>query len=200
MRLEHHEALLSALRVSKVQAPEQFSLVRGVMFLCVGILAIAGDITFLGGVLATLVGADLRDPLTQQTFARLAFSDPLLALERFPEVAVLTVSVLLVGFVVKVWHDAHRQYRRDGSDGAWYVIASVVSASGLLMLASVAFIRLQQPLETGDSQSARIVSTILGLVLPTFGTICVMTGMERLTPEFSWVDLTSCARDRPVIC
>jgi hypothetical protein len=150
------------------------------MFLSVGILAIAGDITFLGGVLATLVGANLRDPLTQQTFARLAFSDPLLALERFPEVSVLTVSVLLVGFVLKLWHDAHRQHRRDPSDKAGYVIASVVSIGGVLMLAFVAAIRMQQPLDSDDSHLGRFASTMLGLVLPAFGTVCVMTGMDRL--------------------
>jgi hypothetical protein len=179
-KLSHHQEVLTILRTDRLQNPEQFSAMRGLMFLTVGVLAIAGDITFLGGVLATLVGAPLRDPASQLTFARMAFRDPFEALARFPEIFVLTVSVLMTGFCLKLWHDAHRRHHHGrGSDKPWYWAVTAVSGLGVLMLIIVAAVRMWQPLEVSDSIAARAASTILGLVLPVFGTMCMMTAMDK---------------------
>jgi hypothetical protein len=162
------------LREERERAPAQFSALRGTLFLFLAFCALIGDITFLAVVLGRLLGLDIRDPVTHLTFSNMIFRAPLEALQRFADIALLSVAVLTLAFVLKLWSDS------KGLDRFWRLCLAATLVISFATLAVVSAVRWHMPIEAFDYPLTRIATILLGLALPMSGCMFFVDGLDRI--------------------
>ncbi|WP_029898042.1 hypothetical protein [Desulfohalovibrio reitneri] len=196
-RIEDIQYRLDTMREDRRESPTEYSWFRGVFYTCLSILLIFADISILAIVSANLMGLPFRDEASGRNFLELLFNNPLAAYQAFPEVLFFTLSVLGIGFFIKVWLDIvlmpDRNKRFAGKGRLVYVIyttffilsaVSVALMAGARLIPEIAAI----PGDTGAASSfgyGNIVLTVMGFALPYVSVGFFMRGLDCLGNSLS---------------
>jgi len=187
------------------EAPSEYSVTKGLLYVALAILLILADISVLGRVAADFLGYDWR--IDGRTFSQWVFFDYKGALARFPDLFWLTLAVLVSGFFLKVWRDSWSLW--DRSKNAWrgmgkwdFVMFLLMTFLAVASFGLMASARLEVGLGEGSdgeelSAWARWVSFVLGLALPLVSTGFFIKGYDaisrrvllfRLHWRFQWLE------------
>lgn len=166
-------------------ASAEFSLVKGTLYIGISALLIFADISILGQVFAQLLGYPWVHPVTRRTFTQQLFTDPSQALKDFPDLLYLTVSLLLIGFFIKIWKDWYairfdneRSLRR--SDHLKFILYSMLLMMSVVSVVLMASARLTFDMGEASGNLSRAASAFLGLTLPFVSAGFFMEGYDCL--------------------
>jgi hypothetical protein len=183
--IERHRAQserADALKAEYNARPERFSIVRGSLFMLFAGSALIGDVVFLGFVLADLLGVGVRDAATGLTFVQMIFLYPIEAFATFPDIAMLSFSVLSIGFLVKLWHDV--EHEESGASRSWRWTVRIIMAGAVVTLICISGVRLYMEIPGIDNLFARFVTALLGVTLPLVSALFFVEGLDRLGRRF----------------
>ncbi len=159
----------------KKDNPAEFSLFRGIFYSILCILLILGDIAILGAVIAQFLNQSWRAAIGNKTFGNLIYTNPIKAFTEFPDLFSLTLSILMMGFFLKIFLDSlnARKIMKEKGKTNYKLLFGIITTIFILSFIAVlvmAIARLTVPIGSGANREAelfqRITSMILGLALP----------------------------------
>jgi len=183
-------------RRDREKATSDYSLVKGVFYLIMAVLLVFADLAIIGKVSAIFLGYTWRSQ-SGVKFSDIFF-DPVGVFVEFPDLLWLTLSILLMGFFMKVWRDSWFAY--DKEEGRWrwpgkfdFLIFTVLLLLALSSLVAMAGTRLAVSLGDSNGWYAKFVMFILGLSLPLVSAGFFMKGYDALAKRWelwrlSWVE------------
>ncbi|HEX2252462.1 MAG TPA: hypothetical protein VHQ65_04255 [Thermoanaerobaculia bacterium] len=178
-RCELLASLVDRLRAQKRQLdlerdrlPSEFSLIKGGLYLVLSLALILADISLLGQVSARFLNYSWFSG--DVPFSKLIFSDPITALAEFPDLLWLVLSVLLLGFFLKVWRDVDdadprtelQTPVRRGRRERWIFTFLLICALASVFLMSAA--RLTMSFEGEAAVTPEVVPQATGINFPGF--------------------------------
>lgn len=158
-----------ALDEERNEVPSSFSVVKGLFYLALSLLLIVADFGLLGQVTARFL--DYPWYSNGISFVSLLFTQPLAALGRFPDLFFLVLSVLLLGFFLKVWRDVEDSKLKGLRGLRERIVFSTLLACSLVSIILMSAARLGMRFGSttaydGDPHFPGIVTFVLGFTLP----------------------------------
>jgi hypothetical protein len=196
-RLEIAKHRLEPLAKDRADAPADYSLPRGLLFLAIAILLLAGDLTILAGVLARILDLTSRVVLSDGTAFSVTqiLSHPAQGWEQFANILILTASVLLLGFFPKLMLELRRERTSNGFFYGSFVIF-VLSVAAVALTAAARFglddtaAQTSTAIQAGTAIQAStaapkslvfaLASVLLGLSMPYASCLFFVRGTEKL--------------------
>lgn len=188
----------AALRTHWRTRQSDFSVVKGSFYLIMWLILIFADISILGQFIARFLNYDWFDPLIQQTFIQVLFSNPVVAVALFPDLFWLIASVLLMGLFIKVWLDHYFLGPASPNPHAErlptltmppismrFIIDTTFLALTILSILVIGSARVTVPLPKAPGPYPSFVSALLGVCLPLISAGFFIAGYEILARRFA---------------
>lgn len=181
--LEKHKKL--------IEQKHLFSLFIGVLFLIVSFLLLYADTFLLGDVIRNMFGL----PAVSEEdipFQKMFIQTPIKALKNFPEILTMSLSILFMGFYLKVLEGTISENNtkwseRDIKTKTFFIIEVTVGVLSLIVLLVVAYARYDTPIflneNGGPSFPIQLFSAIMGFTLPYVSAIFFMKGYTKTKNE-----------------
>jgi len=176
-----------ALDEERNLVPSGFSVVKGLFYLALSLLLILADFGLLGQVTARFLGYPWYS--NGVSFVSLLFTQPLSAIGRFPDLFFLVLSVLLLGFFLKVWQDVE-----DSNLEGWRGLRERIVFSTLLVCSLLSIILMSAArlgMRFGDTTAYEgnphfpgIVTFVLGFTLPLVSAGFFARGYDALEKRY----------------
>ena len=184
---QDRRALLDARRIElderHWERRRSVSLSLGLVFIGLTILLLLADYSLMARVLAVAAGLPFEGLLDGRsvTATELLFLDPLAMIREFPEIVLLTATVLVLGFYYKAFRERWNDDKRRTWDRRLHYAAAALSVLTIVLLA---ILRFATPLTEGDSTGqstlVQVASGIIGLSLPIIAAGFFLAGFPAL--------------------
>lgn len=166
-----------------------FSLFIGIFFLLISFMLIYADVFLLGDVIRKLLDLEVVT-IDKLTFQKAFIQSPLIALKNFPEILTMSLSILFMGFYLKVFEDTitsnnTKWSERDRKTKIFFIIEIIVGVLSVIVLLIVAYTRFKTPISTEENynSSLQLLTAIMGFALPYISAIFFMRGYTKIKNE-----------------